>query len=435
FFKQTNAYRCLAVGDKRIPDDAKPEEFVERQDELTGTLLITASDLAGFRDSFKTLKQLAETFGVSATTEDSRRFIPELEIDDVPRLVFRGLHLCWFPETESTSIERSIRMASYYKFNYIVLEFWGVFPFEACDAMCWEEFHTSKDEVRRLVSLGRSLGVQLIPQINLLGHAPGARGASGKHTLLDNHPEMEPLFEPDGWTWNIYNPSTRDLLSKCVLELYETFDRPPYFHIGCDEAYSAGTSFVARRKGNYAEVLAEWITHFHDLLQERDCRIMMWHDMLIEPADFKGYTACGNAKTWGLIDKLPKDILLCDWQYDKPKENETWPTTSFFSEKGFEVLSCPWRNLEGIKSLAGNAAEKKYFGLLCTTWHTFYGVEMRNIFTVGTHSAWGTEYRGDDQLSAFNRHLRQANRDTVNKNYRTEGVNDWQVLKETYVPF
>ncbi|MBP5621538.1 MAG: family 20 glycosylhydrolase, partial [Thermoguttaceae bacterium] len=310
-----------------------------------------------------------------------------------------------------------------------------VFPFECSDALCWSERRANKNEVRELVSLGKSLGVELIPQMNLFGHAPGARNASAKHTILDYHPEMEPLFEPDGWTWNVCNPATRELLTKCVLELYETFDKPRYFHIGCDEAYSAGTSFLARRRGNYVDALADWINYFHDLMKERDCRIMMWHDMLIEPDEFKGYTAVGNPRTRGLIDKLPKDVLVCDWQYGAPKENESWPTTTYFMDKGFEVISCPWKDLNGIRSLGANVVEKKSFGILCTTWHVFYGDTMRNILVVGANWSWGTRYRGSSYGDAFNTHLRQALRDATHKEYRTNGIYDWQVPIETNVPY
>ncbi|MBP5621752.1 MAG: hypothetical protein J6X44_07035, partial [Thermoguttaceae bacterium] len=120
-FKQANGYQCLAVGDQSMPIDASPEKLIESRNDSSGTLLIAASDLSGFRDSFKTLRQLAETFGIGESTAESHYFIPEVEINDAPKISFRGMHLCWFPETRIDQIERSIRIAAYYKFNYIVL--------------------------------------------------------------------------------------------------------------------------------------------------------------------------------------------------------------------------------------------------------------------------------------------------------------------------
>lgn len=434
FWGHKEAYKIRTFADST--QDWAIEKIVENQNELSGKLLIAASDVDGIRNAFKTLLQLSETFGNSGSTQTSRYFVPETAIDDEPAIAFRGLHLCWFPETDKTRIEQAIRIAAYYKFNYVVLEFWGTFPFESTAGLTWNEFHTDKEDIRRLVQLGKKLGVKLIPQLNLFGHATGARVSVGKHTTLDFTPEMEPLFEPDGWTWNIYNPAARELLTNCMLELYETFDSPEFFHIGCDEAYSAGTGFLARRQNNYVEALADWLTYFHDVLKERNCRVMMWHDMLVESADFKGYVVGGNVKTRGLVNKLPKDILICDWQYGTPKEKETWPTSEYFQNKGFEFVACPWTNVSGIKSLANNVIQKQGFGLLCTTWHMFYGGNMVNILVVGAQSCWGTTYQGSggDKNQSFNRHLRQASCGIPDKTYRTNGVNDWQVIKETVGP-
>ena len=433
FFATPNASKIFAVADAALPADASPAQIAEERETSVGTLVLAASDAAGIRDSLKTIFQLAEPFG--DTLKTSRFLIPETKIVDRPALGFRGIHLCWFPETNATRIEQAIRIAALYKFNYAVLEFWGTFPFEKRPELYWDEFHATKEEVVKLVKLGKELGVELIPQLNVFGHAPAARVSVGKHVVLDRYPEYAPLFEPDGWTWRVSNPEARALLTECALELYETFDKPRYFHLGCDEAYSAATGFETRRGGAYVDALADWLVHFRDTLAERNCRVMMWHDMLIESKDFSGYTVGGGPKTRGLIDRLPKDVVICDWQYGAPKKDETWPTTTFFQEeKGFDVLVCPWRDTAGIRSLATKAAETNGMGVLCTTWHHFYGGDMRNILVYGAQAAWGTRYRGGNLTVEFNRHLKQASEPIKDKKYVVHGVNDWQVIKETNGP-
>lgn len=433
FFKAPNASKVFAVADAAVAADASPAEIAEKRETSAGTLVLAASDAAGIRDSLKTLFQLAEPFG--DTLKTSRFLVPETKIEDRPALGFRGIHLCWFPETNAARIEQAIRIAALYKFNYAVIEFWGTFPFEKHPELYWDEFHTTKEEVVKLVKLGKELGIELIPQLNIFGHATAARVSVGKHVVLDRYPEFAPLFEPDGWTWRVSNPEARALLTECVLELYETFDKPRYFHLGCDEAYSAATGFEARRGSPYVDALADWLVWFRDVLAERNCRVMMWHDMLIESAKFRGYTAMGTAKTRGLLERLPKDVVICDWQYSAPKKDETWPTTTFFQEeKGFDVLVCPWRDTAGIRSLATKSAETNGMGVLCTTWHHFYGGDMRNILIYGAQAAWGTRYRGGNLGVEFNRHLKQASEPIKDKKYVVHGVNDWQVIPETNGP-
>jgi len=114
---------------------------------------------------------------------------------------FRNIHLCWSPKIEIGQIEKDIRLAAYYKLNYVILEFWGTFPFQSHPELCWEKNATNADEIRQLMALSKALGITLIPQFNLLGHASGASIDNGKHVVLNPHSHMQSLFKPNGWTW------------------------------------------------------------------------------------------------------------------------------------------------------------------------------------------------------------------------------------------
>ena len=63
---------------------------------------------------------------------------------------------------------------------------------DCLDAPC------TKAESRRLANLGKDLGVTVVPQMQVFGHASLSRSCSTKHSTLDMHPEYEPLFEPGG---------------------------------------------------------------------------------------------------------------------------------------------------------------------------------------------------------------------------------------------
>lgn len=390
-----------------------------------GTLRIAASNTAGVLNALKTLRQLAEPNRDAATL--SRYTVPETAISDEPATAFRGLHLCWFPETDPDRIEQAIRMAAYYKYNYVVLEMWGTFRFEKRPEFCWSEFAVGRDEIGRLVELARRQGVTLIPQFNLFGHASASRSVSGKHAILDFHPEFQPLFEPDGWTWCLSNPATRDVLTDLVLELYDAFEKPPYFHLGCDEAFSAATCPLCR-KADYGALLLGHLTYFCELFGGKGCRTMMWHDMLLAPEErFKGYYAFGNKNTEGILEKLPKAMILCDWEYAAPKKVEQWPTMIYFQEKGFDVIACPWHNRAGIESQGKLVQERGLFGLLVTTWHHFDGAEMRTMLATGARAAWGTPHSGYDAIE-IDAHLRQVGWDRKERiGYQQTGVFPWQL--------
>ena len=416
--------------EKRAENDAPIPSDGCRIMAENGTLRIDASNVGGLLNALKTLRQLAEP------NRDAEKltsyYIPELKISDAPALAFRGIHLCWFPETDPTRIEQAIRVAAYYKFNYVTLEMWGTYQYEKRPDFCWSEYAVGKEEIRRLVGIGRELGITLFPQFNLFGHASASRGSSAKHAILSLHPEYQPLFEPDGWSWCLSNPATRAVLTDLVLELYDAFDAPPFFHLGCDEAFSAGTCPVCR-KTDYGALFLDHLTYFYNLFHERGCRTMMWHDMLVTAKEFPGYVAFGNAKTAELLDRLPKGMIICDWQYAAPKKDETWPTASFFKEKGFDVLVCPWNVRDGIESLGEKAKNDPLFGILETTWHHLDGTEMRTMLATGARAAWGTGHSGygADEVDT---HLRQIGWDMPTVQYKETGIHTWQLVPETSGP-
>jgi hypothetical protein len=39
------------------------------------------------------------------------------------------------------------------------------------------------------------------------------------------------------------------------------------------------------------------------------------------------------------IDLMPKDVVICDWHYDRAE-----PTAAYFALKGYHVVTCPWKN-------------------------------------------------------------------------------------------
>lgn len=426
-------WNCVPVFERSAAPAERNEKTVAEEAyvlELTSERLrIEASGVSGFRNALRTCRQLSESSrGVEKTTHF---ILPCVKVEDSPALHFRGVHLCWFPETPVWEIEKQLRLAAYYKFNYVVLESWGVLELESHPEFCWSEYRVPRGEIRRLLSLAKDLGVTLVPQVNIFGHATASRSGTGKHVLLDFHPEFAPFFEPDGWTWCLSNPATRTFLRDIVLEIHELFGSPEYFHIGCDEAYNAGSCAFCRR-GDYAEIFKEHLVYFRNLFAERGTRIMMWHDMLLlrEDERWNGYIVCGHRENGleSLYRELPKDIVICDWQYGCPKGEDgsepLWPTSRFFKENGFDVLVCPFLDSEGTRSLGRFASTENLHGMLATTWHCNRSGHMFNIFYSASNASWNPfreEYPGLYPMEFFNRHVREVGLDMGISEYAETG--------------
>ena len=51
-----------------------------------------------------------------------------------------------------------------------------------------------------------------------------------------------------------------------------------------------------------------------------------------------GFWEASYNYTWRAIDMVPKDIVMCDWHYERPDQ-----TAVYFAMNGFRVITCPWR--------------------------------------------------------------------------------------------
>ena len=360
----------------------------------TSGVKIAARNLSGVRWAAYSLRQLA--IAKRGTFKTEGRILPTLSISDAPHLAFRAVHLCWFPEVRPQQMERAIRLAALLKFNYAIIEPWGMYASEKHPWWHWPNPTMTKDEVRRLVAIGRDLGITLIPQINVFGHASSSRSVTLKHMVLDIVPEYEPLFEPGGWNWCLSNPETQRVIRELLVEMLGDFGSPPYIHLGCDEAQPP--TCPECRKRPYGELVCEHITNLAAFTKEHGARAMIWHDMLLDRDDsrWEGFIKCGSKLTATLADTLPKDVIICDWQYsygDMKEVRKDWPTIGYFKEKGFEVAGCPWMNYNAMRPMADYIAKIGGFGLIETTWHHLRGQDWVGMFRFGASAAWGMDVR------------------------------------------
>ena len=399
---------------------------------------IAANSLKGVRWAAYTLRQLATA--KRGTFKTAGYQVPTMKIVDKPLLKFRGVHLCIIDQMRVTQIERAIRLAAMMKFNYVVLEPWGMYKSSRHPWWCWPDAALDKETVHRLAAVGKDLGVTLIPQINMFGHGASARGCSLKHCVLDLKPEYEPLFEPGGWNWCLTNPETQRVLRELVAEMHEDFGNPPFFHIGCDEAQPPTCSEC--RKVPYGELVCKHITGLADFIKSRGARAMMWHDMLIDRGDerWKGFVAFGSKATATLADTLPKDVVICDWQYsygDMKEVRKDWPTIGYFKEKGFPVCGAPWRNYNSMGPMAEYVSRIGGFGLLLTTWNHLRGDDWRNMYVYGAGAAWGTPPVKKVPMydTSFALALRLVGHDMHVTDKRDTGIYDFEVPPGWWPPW
>lgn len=328
---------------------------------------------------------------IKYSEQDNSFYIENCCITEKPLISFRCTHLCIFPETEFDFLKKCIRSCAIAKFSHIILEFWGMLKFDCMKELSWP-FAYTKEKVRELVKEANALGVEIIPMFNHLGHASAAREIRGKHVVLDQNPRYEYLFESYGWIWNIKRADVRKLLADVRNELMEVCGEGKYFHLGCDEAYAYGHETAK------AHEMVEFLNGISKELNAKGRRGIIWHDMLLSNDEFKGYCACSDKDVADiLINNIDKELIIADWQYSV--HNETWTTSRKFKEKGFDVLCCPWNNVQNVDEAIDTVLSNGLFGIIHTTWHTLHG-GFREMIYAGVYS-YGTSAENREDIQRF----------------------------------
>jgi len=241
-----------------------------------------------------------------------------------------------------------------------------------------EEHALSAEDVKRMVRACADAGVEVFPQINCLGHQSWA---GHSHGLLKAFPEFDerPDIPQDADNKVLYcrsycplHPKVHEVLFALIDELADAF-QARQFHVGMDEVFHLAEETCPRCRGkDPAKLFGDEVTALHDHLAKKGCTMWMWGDRFINSAEFPTGMWEGSANnTWQAVDRVPKDIVICDWHYERAFE-----TPAFFVQKGFPVVGSPWQKedvaLEELKIIRRLRGESdRALGMLQTTWCGF----------------------------------------------------------------
>jgi hypothetical protein len=243
----------------------------------------------------------------------------------------------------------------------------------------------SKKDVKRLVSVCKKHNIRIIPQVNLLGHQSWA-GKIGK--LLEVYPEFDetPLVKmPEKYVWpnadGLYcksycplHPDVHKVVFAIMDEICDVFESDA-FHAGMDEVFYIGEKQCPRCGGrDKAELFAGEVRTLRDHLAAKGRRLWIWGDRLIDgKATGMGEWSASLNSTHRAVDMIPKDVMICDFNYSKPEQ-----TPVYFAMKEIDVVTCPYtmpdvavlqvQDMVRWRSNANKVMKEHYQGMVQTVW-------------------------------------------------------------------
>jgi glycosyl hydrolase family 20 len=257
--------------------------------------------------------------------------------------------------------------------NVLILEVDYNFAFKSHSELRHGTNPITRDGARKFAALSKKLGIRLIPQFQSLGHQSWK---AETFPLLTVYPQFDltPGAFPNNESiycreWDPLNAEVWRVVFELLDEIIDAF-RADAIHVGMDEVFLLGSDKSPSTKGKDPGMLfANAVNELHRHLRKRRVEMLMWGDRLIDAAkyDYGEWEAAKNG-TASAIDKIPKDIIICDWHYEA---RDSYPSIPMFIEKGFRVLPSGWKNVDATKSFINfsrSHAGPKMLGHLFTTW-------------------------------------------------------------------
>jgi hypothetical protein len=294
-------------------------------------------------------------------------------------LPVRGLHFFAPQKSELDACEKFIREALPKEgVNTLLIEFNYSFDYKS-HPECGEKSALGAANARKLAKACSESGIKLIPQFNCLGHQSWAANTAA---LLKKHPEFDetPWLPKDNKgiycrSWCPLHPDVHKIVFDLIDELADACETDTV-HVGMDEVFLIADSKCPRCGGkNPAELFASEVKALRDHLNEKKRILWMWGDRFIDGKATKiGEWEASTNGTHPAVDLVPKDIIICDWHYEKAHA-----TPTFFISKDLKVMACPWKDekvaLAQLKMIRELASDPKTgnlsVGILQTTWVSF----------------------------------------------------------------
>ncbi len=267
-------------------------------------------------------------------------------ITDKPDLAYRGLMIDLARKKHGIeSIKQIIKLCRWYKINFIQLHLTDdqafTFPSAAYPQLVTAHQHYTVAELNSLVEYARSNGIELVPEIDMPGHAG---------QFIEKMPELFGFENSDlnQGTLNMSNEKVYEVLDTIIGELANVFKYSRYIHIGGDEAGFEGMdddpgvqSYLLKKKlSSVEELYWTFINRMNSFVRKRNRSAIVW----------EGFPKAANH----LIDK---NITVMAWEtmYQLPQD---------LLAAGFKVINVSWKPLYVVN-------ERKWDPALIYEWNPY----------------------------------------------------------------
>lgn len=323
----------------------------------SGRITLQAKDAQGISHALATLHQLI------LTAKDNK--LPVLSIQDKPRFGYRGLMLdCSRHFWTVDELKETLSQMAFFKLNTLQMHLtdnnaWRLamdkYPELTEKGTFYPDFpdlsgkYYTTDDLKELVRYAQSLGIEIIPEVDLPGHSTALLAAmpqlSCKGGTFEAYPEELPINQRKRGNENmlcIGNPESIRFAQEVVDALIQIFPSP-YIHLGGDEVPTAIWEKCPKCQALYKKEGMKEPGEIQDYFTRK----------MSEYIRSKGKTMVGWDEINDRHAATPEDMLTV-WRDDGLNAQKA------ALERGIPVVMCPQHGCYLDWGYAGNSTRKVY---------------------------------------------------------------------------
>ena len=341
-----------------------------RLEVLPEEIKIFANSPKGAKIAFQTLRQVI--------ANGTQQGVACVKISDEPRLKVRGFMLdisrCKVPTMQTLAY--LVDMLSLFKFNRLELYTEHTFAFKSHELVWGDASPMTPQQYRFLDALCKRAGIELVPNMNSLGHMDRwLRYPEYQHLAESKAPFIDTLGNLRPYPTTLYpDKASLDFIASLYDDFLPNFTSEN-FNVGCDEPWELGmgrSKAECDKVGKY-RVYIEYLKKLAELCKARGKHMHFWADVIIEEPE--------------LAKELPEDVVAVLWGYypDSPIAEEA----EILQKLGRKFIIAGGTNTWNSFAIRLGAAFKNAKTVCdCAEKYGAEGAILTNWGDNGNHQAW-----------------------------------------------
>jgi len=232
-------------------------------------------------------------------------------------------------------IKRFIKMLSLMGYQEFYMGLTDAYKLDNYPYFNYKRGYYSKADLKEIDDYAYSLGVTVVPAIQVLGHLEFIWRHQSFRDFMDTRCILE-----------VGNPKAYEFVDAMVKTISSSF-RTNRIHVGMDETFGIGTGEYLKHNGpkDKKALVLEYLKEVCKIAKKYNTQIEIWGDMLLESE--------GTSVTPEMVKKeLPDNTLVWQWNYDVYDKVQMSKKITDIQKHADNVgfAGCAWRHISYVTS-------------------------------------------------------------------------------------